>query len=68
MLPPQSKYLSPQNMNNMRDLDFSSFHRTARDWGEIEAAMEKKIPRLIEVSDIKGDLHVHSNGATGHIQ
>ncbi|MFA0822647.1 MAG: DNA polymerase/3'-5' exonuclease PolX [Methanomethylovorans sp.] len=36
------------------------------DWGEIEAAMEKKIPRLIEVSDIKGDLHVHSNWSDGH--
>lgn len=36
------------------------------DKGEIEAAMEKKIPRLIEVSDIKGDLHVHSNWSDGH--
>lgn len=36
------------------------------DLGEIEAAMEKKIPRLIEVSDIKGDLHVHSNWSDGH--
>lgn len=36
------------------------------DWGEIEAAMEKNIPRLIEVSDIKGDLHVHSNWSDGH--
>ncbi|WP_321417621.1 DNA polymerase/3'-5' exonuclease PolX [uncultured Methanomethylovorans sp.] len=35
------------------------------DRGEIEAAMEKKIPRLIEVSDIKGDLHVHSNWSDG---
>lgn len=36
------------------------------DRGEIEAAMEKKIPRLIEASDIKGDLHVHSNWSDGH--
>ena len=36
------------------------------DKGEIEAAMEKKIPRLIEISDIKGDLHVHSNWSDGH--
>lgn len=28
--------------------------------GEIEAALRKKIPRLIEFKDIKGDLHVHS--------
>lgn len=35
------------------------------DKGEIEAAMEEKIPILIEVSDIKGDLHVHSNWSDG---
>ncbi len=35
------------------------------DKGEIEAAMEKKIPRLIEISDIRGDLHVHSNWSDG---
>lgn len=35
------------------------------DRGEIEAAMERKIPQLIEISDIKGDLHVHSNWSDG---
>ncbi len=30
------------------------------DRGEIEAALEGKLPRLIQLSDIKGDLHVHS--------
>ena len=35
------------------------------DRGEIEAAMERKIPRLIELGDIKGDLHVHSNWSDG---
>lgn len=35
------------------------------DRGEIEAALERKIPRLIEVGDIKGDLHVHSNWSDG---
>ncbi len=35
------------------------------DRGEIEAAMEKKIPQLIEIGDIKGDLHVHSNWSDG---
>ncbi len=28
--------------------------------GEIEAAATKALPRLVEVGDIKGDLHVHS--------
>ncbi|MCF6157472.1 MAG: DNA polymerase/3'-5' exonuclease PolX [wastewater metagenome] len=33
--------------------------------GEIEAAQEGKLPRLIELSDIKGDLHGHSNRTDG---
>lgn len=33
--------------------------------GEIEAAREGKLPRLIELSDIKGDLHNHSNWSDG---
>jgi len=35
------------------------------DRGEIEAALEGRLPRLIEQSDIKGDLHVHSNWSDG---
>lgn len=35
------------------------------DRGEIEAASENKLPRLIELKDIKGDLHVHSNSSDG---
>lgn len=31
------------------------------DTGEIEAALEHKLPDLVELKDIKGDLHVHSN-------
>jgi DNA polymerase (family 10) len=30
------------------------------DRGEIEAALEKKLPRLVGREDIRGDLHVHS--------
>lgn len=33
--------------------------------GEIEAAREGKLPKLIERSDIKGDLHNHSNWSDG---
>ena len=29
--------------------------------GEIEAALESKLPKIINYKDIKGDLHVHSN-------
>lgn len=31
------------------------------DRGEIEAALEKTLPELVELEDIRGDLHVHSN-------
>lgn len=31
------------------------------DTGEIEAALKHKLPKLIELKDIKGDLHTHSN-------
>lgn len=33
--------------------------------GEVELALEKRLPRLVDFSDIKGDLHVHSNWSDG---
>ncbi len=33
--------------------------------GEIEAATHQALPQLIEMADIKGDLHVHSNWSDG---
>ncbi len=35
------------------------------DRGEIEAAMAHKLPKLIDISCIKGDLHVHSSWSDG---
>jgi DNA polymerase (family X) len=35
------------------------------DWGEIEAARYGKLPALIEVSDLKADLHMHSTFSDG---
>lgn len=35
------------------------------DTGEIEAAKEGRLPSLIELKDIKGDLHVHSRWSDG---
>lgn len=31
------------------------------DEGEVELAIQHKLPKLVELSDIKGDLHIHSN-------
>ncbi len=35
------------------------------DWGEIEAAAQNNIPRLIEVDDIRSDLHMHTVWSDG---
>lgn len=35
------------------------------DQGEIELAQEKKLPVLIEIGDLQGDLHAHSNWSDG---
>ena len=35
------------------------------DRGEIEAALEGRLPRLVELSDIRGDLHCHSRWSDG---
>ena len=35
------------------------------DSGEIEAAIEGRLPKLVELRDIKGDLHVHSKWSDG---
>jgi len=34
--------------------------------GEIEAAQKNKLPELIELKDLQGDLHVHSEATDGH--
>ncbi len=33
--------------------------------GEIEAALENRLPKLIELSDIRGDLHMHTTETDG---
>ncbi|MBI3813908.1 MAG: DNA polymerase/3'-5' exonuclease PolX [Nitrospinae bacterium] len=35
------------------------------DRGEIEVAKEKRLPHLVNINDIKGDFHVHSNWSDG---
>ncbi|HZD59465.1 MAG TPA: DNA polymerase/3'-5' exonuclease PolX [Anaerolineae bacterium] len=35
------------------------------DKGEIEAAMEGRLPHLVELNDIKGDFHVHTKWSDG---
>jgi len=34
-------------------------------WGEIEAAAESRLPVLVETTDIRGDLHMHTTSSDG---
>ncbi|KPK40068.1 MAG: hypothetical protein AMJ69_03580 [Gammaproteobacteria bacterium SG8_47] len=34
--------------------------------GEIEAAEKGDLPRLVELAELRGDLHVHTNASDGH--
>jgi DNA polymerase (family 10) len=36
------------------------------DRGEIEAAEKKRLPKLVELNDIRGDLHAHTRATDGH--
>ncbi len=36
------------------------------DRGEVEAARANRLPRLIELKDLRGDLHAHSKASDGH--
>jgi DNA polymerase (family 10) len=35
------------------------------DWGEIEAASQGRLPDIVEVADIRGDLHMHTSWSDG---
>ncbi len=35
------------------------------DWGEIEAAQQGRLPKLITLTDIRGDLHAHTKATDG---
>ncbi len=37
------------------------------DRGEVELAMEGRLPRLVEPADLKGDLHVHTRASDGDL-
>ena len=36
------------------------------DWGEIEAARKDRLPKLVTLDDIRGDLHAHTKQTDGH--
>lgn len=49
-----------------RTLELPFVHPELReDMGEVGAAIEKRLPQLVELNNIKGDLHVHSKYSDG---
>ncbi|HWQ70110.1 MAG TPA: DNA polymerase/3'-5' exonuclease PolX [Patescibacteria group bacterium] len=36
------------------------------DAGEVEAALERRLPELLTLADLRGDLHAHTNWTDGH--
>lgn len=54
------KYSSEEKFYNALGLDFIP-PEIREDTGEIEKAQVHKLPKLVELSDINGDLHLHSD-------
>jgi len=38
-----------------------------KNWGEIEAAEQGRLPKLVTLEDLRGDLHVHSKASDGNV-
>src|SRR5262249_41955995 len=49
-----------------RKLGLPYIHPVLReDWGEMEAAAQGKLPNIVELADIRGDLHMHTSWTDG---
>lgn len=65
--PPSKPVASKTEAQIYRALDLQYIEPELReDRGEIEAAETGKLPRLIDVEDIRGDLHTHTTASDGH--
>lgn len=53
------KFKEEEDVYKLLGLDFPA-PELREDTGEIEAALEHKLPKLIELKDLKGDLHTHT--------
>lgn len=57
---PLQKYASEEEFYEAINLQWIP-PEIREDTGEIELATQKKLPKLVELADIKGDLHIHSS-------
>lgn len=60
------KFSSEKEMYGFLKMDFIE-PELRENTGEIEAALKHQLPKLVELPDIKGDLHVHSNWSDGNM-
>ncbi len=57
-------YPSEEEVYTALDMDYIP-PEIREDTGEIETALDHRLPKLLELKDIKGDLHIHSTWADG---
>ena len=57
---PLQKYSSEEKFYNAIGLDFIP-PEIRENQGEVELSATHNLPKLVELSDLKGDLHIHSN-------
>ncbi len=56
---------SEEQMYSLMGLDYIE-PELREDRGEVEAAMRHRLPKLVKLKDIRGDLHTHSKWTDGH--
>ena len=55
-----TKYNTEKSLYNSLSMDLIP-PELREDKGEIETALKRKLPNLVEESDVRGDLHIHAN-------
>jgi len=56
---------SEEQMYSLMGLDYIE-PELREERGEVEAAMHHRLPKLVKLKDIRGDLHTHSKWSDGH--
>lgn len=62
----QHKFSDEKGVYKFLDMDYIE-PELRESAGEIQAALQHKLPHLIDIGDIRGDLHVHSNWSDGQM-
>ena len=65
-MPPSCARSRPRPRRTPSSACRSSSPELREDSGEIEAALAGRLPELIDLADLRGDLHTHSDWSDGH--